>query len=459
LVGVGAIATVILCGWLVPAVAGALPEGWSLMKVNTAVALLFAAAGLLVAHSEEAGPRRIAARICSAAVMIIAGSALFAYSTGHPIGLETILVADSAANLPGRMSVQTSIYLELVGLTIILGGTRRPLYAHVVDILTMIMLLLVSSVIAGYTFDAGQLFGQTPTTRVAPQTLVCMSLLGVAVVCRRTRDGFFAVLVGQAIGSQTARVTLPFAVLLPFLIVGASAYATRAHWLSTPYAAALAASLCSILIFGFVVLMARKTNDLERELRDMSLTDELTKIHNRRAFYVLGEQALREARRNRRPLTVLYFDLNGLKKINDKLGHEVGSRLLIEAGNLLHANFRSSDIVARVGGDEFAIVGREGRTDLVAAITRLDVATAAANRALGIPYRISYSMGEATYEPGTDESFVELVERADAMMYERKRSRAAARAAANPRDAGGELPIDPLATGVMATYVPGKDLG
>jgi hypothetical protein len=63
------------------------------------------------------------------------------------------------------------------------------------------------------------------------------------------------------------------------------------------------------------------------------------------------------------------------------------------------------------------IVGREGRTNLVAAITRLHVATAAANRTPEIRYRISYSIGEATYEPGTEESFVELVERADAMMY------------------------------------------
>jgi diguanylate cyclase (GGDEF)-like protein len=172
---------------------------------------------------------------------------------------------------------------------------------------------------------------------------------------------------------------------------------------------------------------------------------------------VLGEHAMHEAQRKHRQLMVLYFDLNGLKIINDSLGHEVGSRLLIDAAGLLRANFRNSDIVARVGGDEFAVVLSEGRAELAAALIRLDAATAAANAAPGVPYRISYSMGEATYEPGTKESFIELVERADAMMYERKRDRAAARSAASSQAAIDDATMDHSATGVMASYVPQQD--
>jgi diguanylate cyclase (GGDEF)-like protein len=458
LVGVGLIAAGVLCGWVVPGVALVLPHGWSLMKANTSVAFLLAASGIFVTQSSEDDHRVLAACLCGVAIMMIAGSALFAYSTGHPIGLETILGADSGEKMPGRMSVQAAVYLEFVGLTLIFEGLRRKFYVHVVDILTITLVLLVLTVAAGYAFDAADFFGKSEYTPVSPQTLTCMSLLVVALVFRRTRDGFFAVLVGHAIGSQAARVTLPLAIMLPYLVVAGIAYAIRAHWLSTPYAAALAASLCSILIFGFVVLMARRINDLERRLRDISLTDELTKIHNRRAFQVLGEYALHEARRNHQQLTVLYFDLNGLKKINDSLGHEVGSRLLIDAANLLRASFRSSDIVARVGGDEFAVVGGASRTDLLAALTRLDVATAVANRAPGASYRISYSMGEATYEPGTKESFVELVERADAMMYERKRHRAAVRDAASSGDDRDDTTVDSSASGILAAYVPQKDL-
>ncbi|MEP6883913.1 MAG: GGDEF domain-containing protein [Gammaproteobacteria bacterium] len=394
-------------------------------------------------------------------MMMLAASALFAHPTGGSSGLETLLAADSGSPLPGLMSVQTAAYLELVGVILILDRTRHAVLVHVIDALSMVLVLLVLSVAAGYTFDAANFFGQTAYTRVSPQTLTCMVLLGCAVIGRRTRNGFFAVLVGEEIGSQSARLALPLAPLLPFLIVGGSAYATHAQWLSTPYAAALAASMCSVFVFIFVVLMARRINNLERELRDVSLTDELTKIHNRRAFYVLGEHALREATRRRRRLTVLYFDLNGLKKVNDSLGHHVGSQLLIQAANLLRANFRSSDIVARVGGDEFAVVAGEGGNDLVAALTRLDQATAAANLSGVSPYRISYSMGAAIAEPGSKQTFVELVDLADAEMYGRKRGRNAARdLARQPALSDGAVDtaaFDHMATGVVAAYVSRKN--
>ena len=76
----------------------------------------------------------------------------------------------------------------------------------------------------------------------------------------------------------------------------------------------------------------------------------------------------------------------------------------------------------------------------------------------GIPYRISYSMGEATHEPGSKESFVDLVERADSKMYERKRHRAAAREAASSGYIGDDIAIDHSVTGVMAAYAPKSDL-
>jgi len=458
LVAVALIAATILCGRLVPSVGSHLPRTWSVMKANTAVAFLLCTASLFVTHAKQNPVRLTAGRLCAVVVMVLASAALYAYSTGHPIGLETILVADRGADTPGRMSVQTAVYLEFIGLILLLESAAREPWIRVVDALTMTLVLLILSVIAGYTFDAAGFFGQTTYSRLSPQTLACMVLLGVTVVGRRTHEGFFSVLVGGAIGSQSARVALPFALVLPFLIASGTAYSTRMQWLSTPYAAALAASLCSVLIFASVVLMARRINGLERELRDMSLIDELTRIHNRRAFYLLGEQALRQARRANKSLTVLYFDLNGLKKVNDTMGHQVGSRLLLEAANLLRANFRSSDVVARVGGDEFAVVTRSRRDELVSALTRLDESSAAANRSGDRAYRISYSMGEATIDPESKESFAELVERADAMMYRRKRQRKAERTALPSANAGSEndLVTDSMATGALAAYVAQK---
>jgi CcmD family protein len=453
---VGLIAGSVLCGWLLPAVGARLPPGWALMKANTALAFLLGTAAAILVQTKQGRRRRIEGRGCAVVAMVIAGAALFAYSTGHPIGIETILVADSGAKMPGRMPVQTGVYLEFIGLILLFEDAARKPWVHMVDALTMTLVLLILSIVAGYIFDTASLFGQTGYTRVAPQTLACMILLGIAVVGRRARNGFFSVLVGEAIGSQSARVALPFAMMLPFFVVSGSAYSTHALWLSAPYAAALAASVCSILIFGFIVLMARRINELERELRDTSLTDELTKIHNRRAFYLLGEHALLEARRNGTSLTVLFFDLNDLKQVNDTLGHELGSRLLVQAADLLRANFRSNDVVARVGGDEFAVVTRSTKDELVSALNRLDKSTAAANES-GNSYHISYSMGEAAIDPQSRESFAGLVDRADALMYARKRRKKAERKVASTAGNDGTGSYQPMATGVLAAYVAQKD--
>jgi GGDEF domain-containing protein len=96
------------------------------------------------------------------------------------------------------------------------------------------------------------------------------------------------------------------------------------------YGAALAAALSSCLLIFLCLVSARTINDLEGALRGMSLTDPLTDLQNRRGFYLLGEQALQVARRNDIPMTVLFFDMDGLKTVNDTQGHDVGSQLIVK---------------------------------------------------------------------------------------------------------------------------------
>jgi diguanylate cyclase (GGDEF)-like protein len=182
------------------------------------------------------------------------------------------------------------------------------------------------------------------------------------------------------------------------------------------------AALLAIL----VLLLAGKVNARESDLRGMSLSDELTGLHNRRGFFLLGGQALRDARRARRPVSVLFFDADGLKKVNDSLGHDVGSKLLLDIAALLRATFRGSDVVGRVGGDEFAVITHGRHAELAPAMRRLDDATEAANCAGDQPYRISLSVGQVTTDPQNEESLAELLDRADAAMYQKKRQRGAA---------------------------------
>ena len=420
---VAVIAGVVLCGWLIPGVPALLPAAWPLMKANAALGMLLSVTALFLSQPRRSEKRLLQSRLLSLVVMLLAGSALYAHLGGRPTGIETLLAADPGSDRPGRMSIQTSTYFVLLALTLIFGRVRKHALAPVVDLLNMALVVLSLVVLAGYCFGASKLFGQSMYTRTSPQTLACMVLLATVAVGRRAEYGYFSVLIGIGIGSRIARTVLPLTLLLPFLLVIGGAYSAIEGWLSAPYAAAWTASILSTVFFVLVLLMAWRINDLERDLREMSLTDELSGIYNRRGFNLLGEQALREARRHRTPLTVLFFDLDNLKQTNDRHGHHIGSQFVRDVAELLRANFRGADIVARIGGDEFAVVTQTDPLSAGVAMARIDAAAAVMNRDGNQPYLISYSVGEASSEASGNESFVELVGRADAMMYAHKRAK------------------------------------
>ncbi len=161
---------------------------------------------------------------------------------------------------------------------------------------------------------------------------------------------------------------------------------------------------------------------MEEKLRTLSLTDELTGLYNRRGFFTLIEQVLRSARRQNRGVFMLYADLDNMKQINDSLGHQVGDRVLVDTANLLRATYRESDILARVGGDEFIVipVGTGGDT-IEAVASRLQRSTEAYNAKSNRGYKLSMSWGIAYYDPENPCSIDELLAQGDKAMYQRKK--------------------------------------
>src|SRR5688572_1857380 len=419
------IAAIVLGGWLVPAVGSALPNGWSLMKANTALAVLLCVASLTLTHRKQSPRLVLTGRACAGLAVLLASAALVEHWNGRGTGLSTLLAADSVSPMPGRMSIQAAICVALLGLSSAIEQTRRDLFGHALDVLIAALVMLCLVFIAGYTFGATTLVGQSAAIRMSPQTLVCIVLLTFVQTSRRAPYGAFSILVGVGIGSQLARIMLPYSLVLTFLIIRAGESLLASGTLSLPYAAAVTASSMAVLLAVLVLLLAGKANALESELREMSLSDELTGLYNRRGFLLLGGQALRDARRAGRPVSVLFFDADGLKKVNDTLGHDVGSKLLLDIAALLRATFRGSDVVGRVGGDEFAVITHGRQPDLAPALRRLDDATATPNRAGARPYRISLSVGQVTSDPQGEESLTELLDRADAAMYQTRRQRCA----------------------------------
>ncbi|MGO8971403.1 MAG: diguanylate cyclase [Myxococcaceae bacterium] len=169
---------------------------------------------------------------------------------------------------------------------------------------------------------------------------------------------------------------------------------------------------------------ARSSLGQQRDSGSLSHVDELTGLHNRRGFIDLARAQLDEAVRAQRGMLVIFADLDGLKQINDRFGHQTGDRALFEFAALLRASFRERDLVARLGGDEFVVLVTDasgvGATELVARLgSRVEQHNSRGSR----DFCIAFSTGVSTFDPAEPEPLEVLLSQADARMYAEKRRR------------------------------------
>ncbi len=168
-------------------------------------------------------------------------------------------------------------------------------------------------------------------------------------------------------------------------------------------------------------LAERALAEQAEELARLSLHDDLTGLLNRRGFLTLAEPELERAHRNGLGTSVLFIDLDGLKEINDVLGHRQGDRALVETAGVLKSMVRKSDLVARIGGDEFCVLPLAQPSEATAAIVarlehELDVLNARPDRL----YHLSLSTGCGSSFAGDPCSMEELIDLADQAMYRAK---------------------------------------
>jgi len=161
---------------------------------------------------------------------------------------------------------------------------------------------------------------------------------------------------------------------------------------------------------------------MEEQLRSLSFFDDLTGLYNRRGFFTFAEEFLKLAKRQRQGMFILYTDLDNLKLINDTLGHREGDQALIDSANIIKETYRDSDIVARIGGDEFVVIPIGTTGDNLKNLTgRLQKNIENHNLTKKRNYSLSISFGTAYYDPAAPSSINELIAQADKMMYEQKR--------------------------------------
>jgi diguanylate cyclase (GGDEF)-like protein/PAS domain S-box-containing protein len=183
-------------------------------------------------------------------------------------------------------------------------------------------------------------------------------------------------------------------------------------------------------VIGGVVVFADITERkrFEFELARLAAVDELTGLLNRRGFADTAGRELGLAQRSHRPAVILFIEVDGLKAVNDTLGHEEGSRLLADVAGILVKASRSSDVVGRVGGDEFCVlaVGQPPAATL-GVEQRIREGLRAFNDRSMRPYKVAVSIGSATSDPERPASLDTLIAEADERMYAEKNRRRAVR--------------------------------
>jgi len=248
----------------------------------------------------------------------------------------------------------------------------------------------------------------------------------------------FLVLIGALDYLSGPEISMTLFYLLPILLVTWNKGRRRgmiislfsaAAWFFSDFLAGLQYSQSVIyywnvgVVFGFFVISSYLLSSLKRSLETeerLARTDFLTGVSNKRSFFELANLEIGLARRQSAPISVVYLDLDNFKAINDAYGHLVGDTLLFSVANTMVSNLRETDVVARFGGDEFAVLlprSTSEQTRVVIDKMRLKLLEAMQRH----HWNVTFSIGAVTYvEPPA--SVDEMIRRADALMYEVKTS-------------------------------------
>jgi len=196
----------------------------------------------------------------------------------------------------------------------------------------------------------------------------------------------------------------------------------NAPWWTPTHAAWVVALLvlAVLAMFGWLAVMGRQAS-----LRELTVSDPLTGLYNRRGFLLLAEQQWRLALRGKMSFLLFYIDVDRFKEINDSLGHKEGDLALQAVAEVLRECFRKADILGRLGGDEFAVTAIDAPLDSRATLEERLARTVQQNNAkAGRSFQLSLSVGVLSCDKSLGDLPIEdLLAQADALMYQQKRHR------------------------------------
>lgn len=425
---VALIALTVFSSWIFAPLATYLPVFATRMSIPMALTVLLCALSLAISEpgnhlSLPRAARYIAAQAAILAILILLESTFRLFPA-----VDTLLEADRAPGNTGGLPVHSPAAFVLLSLAMMLVNSSGAFLKRIADVLVPLMCLMTLVLLSENIFGAIGLLRLSANNMISPLILTCLVLLTWVVAMRQATQGVWSIFVGAGIGSRIARGFAPILLVIPFLIEVARTRFILRELVPEQYGVAILTSLAAGLSMVLLLVLVWRINSMEKEIHDLTLRDELTGLYNMRGFYLLGEQTLRLAQRAELPFSVLFIDLDGLKKINDDLGHNMGSSYLAETGEIVMACFRETDVKGRFGGDEFVVAGQFSMVGIELAASRLKSMAEQRNGAVARKYPLSLSVGYVTLDHPSTESLKELVQRADEAMYREKRSKKVARA-------------------------------
>lgn len=388
---------------------------WKMQLSTTALGLLL---GLAIAR-QCMRPRQyhwfdITLAIAAAG---LASAMLIGFWQQQPLVLGKSLIDANNLGQLASTSPQSAIMFLSLALIYLLPYQRTDWLGVVEDVLLIFMVSALVFFFSGHVFNAQAFIGLDQVVLISIPTLTVLSLLTIARITQRIPYSIFSVLVASGGAGKFSRMGIPLALVVGFFVTVFENALVKDFGVPTGYSSALSASVLSVLMFLIIITMAQRILTLEGDIILRSFRDELTGLYNlaglKTIFKTLGIN-------DEKPVFVVYFDVDGLKQVNDHYGHESGSYLLSKFAQLLRRSFRDDDIVSRIGGDEFVVCGEGTRGDAEMALKRYKNLVAQENSHHKESYDIESSYGMADTREISSGRLKDLLDLADQRMYAMK---------------------------------------
>ena len=358
----------VLVGWVldVPTLKSVLP-GAATMKVNTSLGILLLGSPESNQYGVTAGGRASWRRRRQVMLGMVT---LMEYFLAWDAGIDQMLFKDPqtvADAYPGRPSHATALNLMILGIGLLGINSRRS--RCLTTMMAMIASLVSWIALNGYVFGAQALYGVGLYSAIALHTAAIFFLYGLGLFAVQPRCSPTRLVLSEGAGGTLVRWLLPFALLAPPVLGWLFRHVQTLGAYHEEFGWALYSVASSVGSAGLIILLARRVAAMDAERARatvLSRNDPLTGLANRRAFDNFILENFKLARRHARPLSLLMLDVDHFKRYNDTFGHPAGDEALRITARLLSMHARETDLVARIGGEEFAIVLPE--TDIAGAL-------------------------------------------------------------------------------------------